>query len=416
MRRRVIVVGAGIVGVATAIWLQRGGADVTLIDRDGPASGASQGNAGLLAASAVLPNSEPGLIWRAPGMALSPDAPLFLRWSYLPWMTRWLAGFARTCTAADTVRLARALAPLVCDTLDQHQALARGTAAERHLHSSDYVYAYADRADFEASAQGWALRRQHGIVWEELEGAALAAHDPALARFGFGVRMGGHGRISDPGAYVRDLASHFTTQGGRLIRAEATGAARQGARITGLRVAGQTLECDDLVIAAGAWSGPLMRDIGLRVPLETERGYHLELWDPSAMPRAPTMVAAGQFVATPMERRLRVAGIVELGGLRAGPSRAPLAMLRRALARSFPDLRWQRQTEWMGHRPSTPDSLPVIGAVPGLSGAWVGVGHQHVGLTAGPVTGRWLAQMVLGQRPNIDMTAYAPDRFTGRVV
>ncbi len=411
MQKHVIVVGAGIVGVATALWLQRGGAQVTLVDRDGPAAGASAGNAGLLAAAAVLPNSEPGLIWRAPFMAVSRDAPLFLRWSYLPFMARWLLEFARQCNPRDTARIAQALAPLVLDSFDQHRALAQGTGAERHLHPCDYLYAYADHAALKASEPGWEMRGAHGVSCELLDGPALAEYDPLLARFACAMRMGGHGRISDPRAYVLDLAGYFEGQGGRILRVEATGVARDGARVTGLRVGAETHDCDDLVICAGAWSNPLLRDLGLRVPLETERGYHLELWGASAMPRAPTMVAAGQFVATPMAGRLRLAGIVELGGLRAGPSRAPRDFLRRSLKRCFPDIQYDRQTEWMGHRPSTPDSLPVIGAVPGLTGAWVGVGHQHVGLTAGPVTGRWLAQMVLGQRPNTDMAAYAPGRF-----
>ncbi len=411
MNRQVIVIGAGIVGVATALWLQRGGASVTLVDRDGPAAGASQGNAGLLAAAAVLPNSEPGLIWRAPRMALDPDQPLFLRWSYLPRMAPWLWGFMRRCNARDTARIADALAPLVRDTYDQHRALADGTGAARFLHSCDYVYAYRDRADFAAGAAGWAMKRAHGVTWDEIEGAALARWDPFLSRFGFAARMGGHGRISDPGAYVTALADHFRGQGGRVLRAEATGIATENGHVTGLRAGGETLPCDDLVLAAGAWSGPLFKALGLRVPLETERGYHIELWGPSSMPRAPTMVAAGQFVATPMEGRLRLAGIVELGGLQAGPSRAPFNLLRRALARSMPDLRWESETTWMGHRPSTPDSLPLIGPVPGVAGAWVGVGHQHVGLTAGARTGRWLAQLILGQRPNTDLSPYAPGRF-----
>ena len=293
MQKQVIVVGAGIVGVATALWLQRGGAAVTLVDRDGPAAGASHGNAGLLAASAVLPNSEPGMIWKAPRMALDRDQPLFLRWSYLPRMAPWLWQFLRRCNARDTGAIAQALAPLVLDSLDQHQALAADTPAARHLHPCDYVYAYRDRVAFDAAQAGWALRRALGVEWSGIDGAALAEWDPFLRRFGFGVRMGGHGRISDPGAYVTDLALEFQAKGGLFVRAEATDVIRENGRVTGLRAGGQTLPCDDLVITTGAWSGPLFRALGLSVPLEVERGYHIELWGASAMPRAPTMVAAG---------------------------------------------------------------------------------------------------------------------------
>ena len=179
----------------------------------------------------------------------------------------------------------------------------------------------------------------------------------------------------------------------------------------GVRVAGETLACDAAVITAGAWSGQICRSLGYRPNLEAERGYHIELWGPSAMPQVPSMVVSGKFVATPMEGRLRLAGVVELGGLHAGPSEAPFALLKRELARNMPGLRWEKMTQWMGHRPSTPDSLPVIGALPNVQGVWAGFGHQHVGLTAGPKTGRLLAQLIAGRRPNTDLAPYDPARF-----
>jgi D-amino-acid dehydrogenase len=149
----------------------------------------------------------------------------------------------------------------------------------------------------------------------------------------FAVRLGGHGRISDPGAYVGALAGHVERQGGRVLRAEAEGVATEGGRVTGLRAGGETLACDAVVVTAGVWSGPLARALGVRVPIESERGYHLELWEPTAMPRAPAMLAAAKLVVTPMEGRIRLAGLVEFGGLDAPASEAPVALLRRAAVR-----------------------------------------------------------------------------------
>jgi D-amino-acid dehydrogenase len=245
---------------------------------------------------------------------------------------------------------------------------------------------------------------------------ALAAYDPLLAQAaGFAVRMGGHGRISDPGAYVRALASEAERHGARTVRADVEDVIAEGGRVAGLRLRAEgraeTLACDAAVVTTGAWSGPLARRLGLRVPLETERGYHLELVAPSAMPRAPVMVASGKFVATPMEGRLRLAGMVEFGGLAAGPSRAPYDLLRRQARRAFPGLRWESEREWMGHRPAPADSLPLIGEAPGLKGAFLGFGHHHVGLTAGPSTGRLLARCVAGDHPNVDLSAFSPSRF-----
>ena len=153
------------------------------------------------------------------------------------------------------------------------------------------------------------------------------------------------------------------------------------------------------------------RQLGLKMPLESERGYHLELWEPSVMPRSPVMVASGKFVATPMEGRIRLAGVVEFGGLDAPPSRAPFRLLERNIRAAMPGLTWKKTVEWMGHRPSMVDSIPVIGAVPGIEGAFLGFGHDHVGLTGGPKTGRILAQLVSGRAPNIDLAPYRPERF-----
>ncbi|MEE4117771.1 MAG: FAD-dependent oxidoreductase [Paracoccaceae bacterium] len=414
--RHVAVIGAGIVGVATALELARGGTRVTLVDRDGPAAGASRGNGGVLAASAVVPVTVPGLIRAAPRLLASRDGPLFLRWRYLPRLAPWLARYLSHANATDAARTARALAPLTVDSLDQHRALAAGTPAERYVVPSDYLYLYRNAAAFRADSFGWALRREAGFDWDEMGREELAAYDPMLARAaGFGVRLGGHGRISDPGAYVEALAAEAERRGATILRAEVDAIVAEAGRVSGLRLRTQagaeTLFCDAAVVTTGAWSGPLARRLGLDVPLETERGYHLELVAPSAMPRATLMVSAGKFVATPMEGRLRLAGIVEFGGLGAGPSPAPFDLLRRQARRAFPDLRWQGEREWMGHRPATADSLPVVGAAPGLAGAWLGFGHHHVGLTAGPKTGRLLARLVAGDRPNLDLSTLSPARF-----
>lgn len=408
----VAVIGAGIVGVSTAIRLLRDGRRVTLIDAKGPAEGASFGNGGVLASAAIVPVPVPGLLRKAPGMLLDRDQPLFLRWRYLPRLLPWLSQFLANGREAEVRRIASGVHGIVEGSLEEHQALAAGTGAERWIVPSDYVFLYRDRAGFEADRFGWEIRREYGLVWEELEGDALRSVEPAFGpEIGFGVRLGGHGRISDPGAYVRALADHAVAEGATLVIAEAEDILRVSGHVTGVRAGGETIPCDAVVIATGAWSGKLTARLGLKVPLESERGYHLELWGASHMPENPVMIAAGKFVATPMEGRLRLAGIVEFGGLDAPPSEAPFALLERRIRRAMPDLTWERTERWMGHRPSTTDSLPLIGPVPGVAGAWAGFGHQHIGLTAGPRTGRMLADMIAGRTANRDLTPYAPSRF-----
>ena len=411
--KTVAVIGAGIVGVSTGLWLQRAGHNVILIDRAGPGEGTSYGNAGVLASSSILPVTLPGLIAKAPGMLLDPESPLFLRWSYLPRMLPWLARYLSHCRPGEVRRIARALVPVIGDSLEQHQALAEGTPAAKWIRPSDFLYVYADRAAYEAEAFTWDQRREHGFAFEELEAKALRAYEPVLGpNAGFGVRMPHHGVIADPGRYVKDLAAHLEAQGGRVAVAQVRDISRANGRVTGVETDTGTLACDAAVIAAGAWSGPLARRLGLGVPMESERGYHLELYGTNQAPRVPTAIAAGKFVATPMQGRVRLAGIVEFGGLETPPSRKPFRVLLGDIKRAMPGLTWTETREWMGHRPAPSDSIPLIGEVPGARGAYLGFGHHHVGLTGGPKTGRILAGLISGQPPNLDLAPYRPERFS----
>jgi len=412
-KKKVVIIGAGIVGVSSAIWLQRDGHDVTLIDRESQAGeGTSYGNGGVLASCSIVPVTAPGLMMKAPGMLLRRNQPLFLRWPYLPKLAPWLVKYLRHANAPDTKRIADALAPIIGDSLADHQALAQGTAAEKWIHPSDYLFVYNDRAHYEGDAFGWGIRKSHGFEWDEMEGPDFQAYDPAFSKnLRFAARLGNHGRIADPGQYVKDLAAHVVSQGGRLINATVEDVVREGGKVTGVRAAGQTIACDAVLVATGVWSGPLAKKLGVQVPLESERGYHIELWDPSFMPRSPVMVASGKFVMTPMEGRLRLAGIVEFGGLDAPASRAPFDLLRKNVLSTLPGLTWKDEQEWMGHRPATSDSIPVIGEVAGFKGAFLGFGHHHVGLTGGPKTGRLLAQLISGRKPNVDLGPYSPSRF-----
>lgn len=409
--KHVAVIGAGIVGVSTAIWLQRAGARVTLIDREGPAAGTSYGNAGLLAAASIVPVTTPGLLWKAPGMLFDPMKPLFLRWPYLPRIAPFLRQYLAHGTDERVERISMALTDLLADTVDQHQSLAAGTGAERYVIPCDYLYGYASKADFDADGYGWAVRERRGYRFQELTADELGEHDPALkGRFGHGACCPDHGRISDPGAYVTALHAHFLREGGTALKAEVTDISVENGRAREVITSAGPVAADDVALTMGAWSGPLARKFGVAMPLETERGYHIEFLKPSFTLRSPVMVASGKFLATPMEGRMRCAGVVEFGGLNAPAREAPFRMIEAKVKAIFPDLDYEDTSRWMGHRPSTTDSLPVIGPAPGASNLWLGYGHQHIGLTGGPKTGRWLAQMIAGERPNTDLTPFNATR------
>lgn len=402
----IVVAGAGIVGVASAIWLQRAGHRVTLVDRGRPGQGTSFGNAGVLAASSIIPVTVPGLLQRAPGMLFNPDKPLFLRWSYLPkllpFLRRYL-GFARM----DHVRhYAFNMAHLLGDSVDQHSSLAAGTGAEAFIGRNDYCFGYDSEAAFQSDTWTWDLRCEAGYDFEVLSGDAFGQVDPLFeGAFARVVVNPNHGMIRDPGAYVAALAAHFEAEGGTIIEAVIED------------VEGETLitsegriGADKVLLCLGPWSGDLSRKLGLKsLSFEAERGYHIELVNPSEAPKNPMMVAAGKFVITPMNGRIRAAGVVEFGGLDAGPSAAPVDLLKRQVAAILPGVTYDRIDTWMGHRPAPADSLPLLGEA--ASGTYVAYGHQHVGLTGGAKTGRVMAQMIDGQASNFDLGAFEPKRY-----
>ncbi|MCB1490474.1 MAG: FAD-dependent oxidoreductase [Rhodobiaceae bacterium] len=413
MSAPIVIIGAGIVGVSTAIWLQRDGHDVVVIDRMGPGEGTSYGNGGVLASCSVIPVTVPGLFAKAPGMLFDPHQPLFLKWSYVPKLAPWLVRYLSHCRADETKRIAAALTHIIGDSLADHQALSAGTGAEKWLVPSDYLFLYRDRAHYEGDAFGWSIRKAQGFKWEEMDAPAFRAYDPHYSdRIGFAARCGDHGRIADPGQYVKDLAAHVEASGGRVLKADVTDFVRENGVVTGVRAGGETIACSHVIVATGVWSKPLMKALGLSVPLESERGYHLELYGTNFVPRSPSMIASGKFVVTPMEGRIRLAGIVEFGGLDAPPSRAPFKLLLNNVREALPDLTWKETKEWMGHRPAPSDSIPVIGPVPSAPNAYAAFGHHHVGLTGGPKTGRIIADMIAGRRSNFDLAPYSPARFS----
>lgn len=411
MPRHVAVIGAGIVGISSAIWLRRTGLDVTVIDRAGPGKGTSHGNAGVLAACSVVPVTVPGLMRKAPGMLLDRDFPLFLRWGYLPRLLPWLRRYMAHANDSDTRRIARGLAPIVSDSVEQHKALCDGLGLDDWVTESDYCYAYPDRAGYDADSYGWALRAEHGFTPQILEGDAVQDYEPTLSPDMRCLAIfGQHGFIRDPGGYVRALAEAFTKTGGKIITAEVQDVDIAGGQVSAVLTDTGRIDCDAALLATGVWSKPLMRKLGVNVPLESERGYHIVFRDAQGGPTRPIMVASGKFVATPMAQGLRCAGIVEFGGLDAGPSDAPLALLRRQAKAAFPALEAVEEIEWLGHRPAPADSLPLIGEI-GSSGVFTAFGHHHIGLTGGAKTGRLVAGMIAGQPPNMDMAAYHPQRF-----
>ncbi len=408
---KIAVIGAGIIGVSSAEWLRRDGHDVTLVDRQQPGEGTSYGNGGILAACAVVPVPAPGMMPKAVSMLLRPDGPLFLRWSYLPRLLPWLIPYLRTGTSETLGKIAAALGHLLTDTVEQHRALADGTPAQRWISTGDYLYLYRRRANFDGDSLGWRLRREQGITGEAVDRAGLVALDPELGEdYQFGFKMPNHGHITDPGRYVKDLCAWFVAGGGRFLQTEARDIqpTESGCKVL---MDGETIHVDKVVLACGVWSTKLARLLGHRTEMESERGYHVEYVNPSIMPTHPLMLSDRKIVVTPMDGRLRIAGLAEYGGLDAPASAKPGRLIDRALSAVYPRLRYDERLEWMGQRPSTIDSLPLLGPSPRHRSIYFAFGHQHVGLTAGPKSGRIIANLIADRKMNFDLRPYAVGRF-----
>jgi D-amino-acid dehydrogenase len=419
--RHVAVIGAGIEGAASAIELLRDGHRVTILEpgRPGGEQAASFGNAGWLSTHSVLPPSAPGLWRKVPGFLADPLGPLAVRWRYfpraLPWLLRYLAAGS---SEAKLLRIAQALRPLLRDSPVLHAAMAREAGVAELIEHKGLMAAWHSRAGFEGEAMGWRIRRQVGVTWIELEGEALRAAEPALyPAYGFAVLVEEAGRCLSPGRYIAALVAHAVRSGAAMRPVAAAGLRLEGRTLTGVALAdGTVLDCDAAVIACGIRSAPLAAQAGDRVPLQTERGYHVMLHGANAGPRHSIGLGPpARMVVNPMADGLRAAGQVEIAALDAAPDWRRAEILRDHLLRAFPDLPdpypADRVTTWLGNRPSTPDGLPVLAPSSRSPGVIHAFGHGHVGLVAGPRTGRMVAQLLSGRPPEIPIEAFSPGRF-----
>ncbi|TMJ63182.1 MAG: FAD-binding oxidoreductase [Alphaproteobacteria bacterium] len=415
-KRRVGVIGAGMGGVCAALWLQRDGHRVFLVDPANPGEGASFGNAGCFNGSSVTPTAMPGVVKQVPRWLMDPVGPLALRWSYLPSILPYLVRFVRSATPGKVRAQARAMRPLVGPTVPLVRELAKMAGAEELVHQRGHLYVYRSAESLAKDAFAWALRRENGVEIDEFDADELRQLEPVLSRDyvrGLLVRENGH--TSNPLGLVTRLFELFRRQGGEIVAARALGFRLDGRQLTAISTDQGDVAADAAVVSAGAYSKPLATVLGDKVPLETERGYHLMIRDPEVMPRIPTADADGKFVATPMDTGLRFAGTVELAGLDAPPdwrrSQILLAQGRRMLPGLAAQHAEERISVWMGHRPAMPDSLPVIGPSQSSPDVIYAFGHGHVGMTAAPMTGKIVADLLAGRPAPIDIAPFAAARF-----
>lgn len=419
LRRHAVVIGSGAVGCATAIEALRAGLRVTIVDPEpaGAPHATSYGNSGWLSSHSVIPPALPGAWRKVPGWLADPAGPLAVRWRHLPRALPWLLRYlAAGWTEARVQRTADALRTLLADSPDLHERLAAEAGVAHLVERRGLLHVYRSRQEFEGEALAWRVRARTGVRWEEWDEATLRGHEPDLAaRYTFGVFVGEAGSCRHPGEYVAALARHAQAQGATLVRARATGFRVEGGRLRAVRTDAGEIPCDAGAICAGARSAALAAQVGSPVPLESERGYHVQVASPARGPRTSMMAADGKLIVHWMAGGLRAGGQVEIAGLAAAPDWRRADILYRHLRTMFEGLPPMPQPpavqRWLGHRPSTPDGLPCIGPSAATPDVVLAFGHGHVGLGGSARTGIWAARCLAGDPPGAVLAPFSPARF-----
>jgi len=414
----IAVVGAGVIGVACATRLQLAGFKVLLLDRDQPGHGCSLGNAGHFATEQVLPLASLQLLPKIPRMLLDPLGPVAIRPAYLARITPWLLRFLWQARPSAVASGTQAISQLNHASLDAWKRLLRQVSGEQHLISKGSLLVFETEQAFRAYQSTLGQLRDQQVMTEHLTGDQARDLEPNLAhQVRHAVLFPDTGHTPDPLALTQCMVQAFVQAGGKLLREEVT---RLGVSDQGCEIATQQgrHHVPRIVLATGAWSARWLEQLcGIRVPLDTERGYHLMFPELRSSLSIPVSSAERKFIMTPMAAGLRCAGTVEFGGLTLGPDMRRADMLRQHAAGLLPDmgllpgLDIQPGQRWMGHRPSLPDSLPIIDRCGPQGRVMLAFGHQHLGLTQAAITAEMIESLVTGQPSLLDIKAYSLNRF-----
>jgi D-amino-acid dehydrogenase len=407
-----LVLGAGVVGAAAALALRRDGWRVTLLDRGAPGEAASLGNAGNIGIGSVVPQATPAQVRAIPKLLREADGPLVARWPFVLRELPWFARFVANGRAAKMEANARALAAHMERVPETWESLASDADAADLFARAGLLHVWRGEAAMRGAAWAYDLRRRLGVRVEELDAGAARAREPALQGEVAGARfLPDVPTVTDPLELTRRLVARFEALGGAVERAEASEVVREGDRARGVRTArGDLLDADLVVLAAGAWSARLARAHGARVPVVAERGYHVMVSGANARVRQPLLLVEARVMASPMRGGLRLTTMAEFADPDAPPDHDRAARALEGASASLPGVMGRVESRWVGPRPSTPDSLPVIGRAPPAANLLLAYGHGHLGLTWAGVTAEAVADLAAGRAPRTDLSACAPTR------
>ncbi len=411
--RQTVIIGAGIVGAAIGLELQRRGHSVILLERDEPGMGASFGNMASIAITGFMAVSRPSAWKKIPFWMMDPDGPVCLRPSYalkaVPWFLRFLAAG----TPSSTRRIDAVIAGLNRRVLEDLQPMLAAAKAEDLLSEEGCLSIYETEEEFAADKEALDLFRDYGFDHEVLSGGAIRELEPALSRhIPKAVVLPQNRIIRNPFHLVQRLVSAMLAAGGRVEKGNAVSVEQgtDGGPVIHL-ADGRRIEAGHAVLAAGVRTRDFARQLGEPIPLETERGYHTQIMAPGVSMNWSVIWPRRAFMITPTAGGIRVGGSVEMAGLDAKPNYRRADVLVGHAKRAVPQLQQGVSTQWMGHRPALPDTMPIISASSKRRNVWYATGHGHLGLTHSATTARLLADMITGLTPPVDMTPFDIRRY-----
>lgn len=409
----IIVIGAGIIGITSAIELQAKGAKVTVLDKTGVAAGASQGNAGAFAFSDAAPLASPGIIRKAPKWFFDPLGPLSVPLPYALQIIPWMVRFLRASRPEQVRAGIEALSTLMNVSRARLVPFMEQTGTHNMLRQHGNLKLYENRKAFEGSLPSWKAREERGIKFTPLtDPNKIAEYQTGIdPRFVAAIATNDWYGISDPKDYTVQLGEYFKSRGGRIEIADAVALQPESELVAVVLKGGTELSADHVVVSAGAWSHHLAKTIGDHIPLETERGYNTTLPVGAFELKRQLSFEEHGFVVTPLSSGIRVGGAVELGGLKLPPNYRRADVLLNKAKEFLPDLNIEGGKQWMGFRPSLPDSIPVIGQATRSDRIIYAFGHGHLGLTQSAGTAKLVGDLVMGIKNDIDLSPYSPRRF-----
>ena len=407
-----IVLGAGIVGACVALALRRDGHEVTLVDRHEPGNGCSFGNAGFIQNAMPHPMATPGILRKLPALLLDTQSPLSIKWRHVPRLVPWLLRFFLAASPRRVEEISIAMMALLERSGAAYDRILSEAKATDLIRRRGLLFVYPDAAAFEAARWEFDLYRRRGAQVERIGRDQLRQMEPALnPDYADGYFLPETFFTIDPMLLTRRIVERLAEIGGRFVRAEVREIEFGAEGPRALQTSTGPLDFENLVVAAGIHSSRFAARLGDRVMLESARGYHVMIGDPGVALRGPVIDGGMHFGATPMRDGLRLAGTLEFASVDAPPDYRRADMLLPMAKRMLPGLDGAVDTRWMGHRPATPDSLPVLGRAGRFANVTYAFGHGQLGLTMAAVTGEIVADLAAGRPPGLDLAPYSVARF-----